>query len=720
MATITRPLPRWQWKKMVKDLNTGELRQKLNMDMPELAGVLGQLLNINAGPPWTNVQSPQFGAVGDGSRPDTAAIIAAAAATPVGGVLYFPPAISFYAISDVIPIDHQITVLSFGAEIRQSGSGKGGFTVTGSGVRFLGLTLTGRQYAASTSNEIGIYAHGADASHYITDWSVEHCTLTNWGSHGVRGYFVDRFLWDSLNIRNVATIGASGSSSQNGRVVNPYIDNIGNGNSDTYGLTFTQQQTNSLATEPRSRDITVTGGQVRNVTGWEGIDTHGGQRISLQGVQVYGCNTGIALVPAPLVGGADGYAPLDCVVEGCTIESGVTDGTAGAGIKLVGVGTTGSPTELATGRISGNHVTGHGNEANNISGGILIYETSGVPVEENTLKECSPYAVTAYHDNYGMKIVGNTARDTWSNTVAGSAMIAFRAGYSDGDVTGNLALAGAKSATYLNVRGASVDSATSIDLGLWGNDFAACATEYSGTTNGTRRTFRVQGPARVDQTLRVDQTQAFATTPVGTVGILLDPNLVLSGATSQIGVEIDNTLGSDCTSTGIAAFARARTQAAAFTLTTAEAIRAESPAIGAASAIANTIGVHVRDQTGGGTSCKGLVIDNQTGTGAKAIQTGTGVNELGDNLKLTVAGSGLYIKEGSNATMGTATMVGGTVTVSTTKVTANSRIFLTVDAPAGTLGSVYVSTRTASTSFVITSTSALDTSTVSWVILEPA
>jgi len=81
---------------------------------------------------------------------------------------------------------------------------------------------------------------------------------------------------------------------------------------------------------------------------------------------------------------------------------------------------------------------------------------------------------------------------------------------------------------------------------------------------------------------------------------------------------------------------------------------------------------------------------------------------------------GIRINEGTNATMGTAVLTAGTVTVNTTKVTANSRIFLTTQTSGGTPGSVYVSARTAGTSFTITSTSGTDTSTVAWLIIEPA
>ena len=91
-------------------------------------------------------------------------------------------------------------------------------------------------------------------------------------------------------------------------------------------------------------------------------------------------------------------------------------------------------------------------------------------------------------------------------------------------------------------------------------------------------------------------------------------------------------------------------------------------------------------------------------------------------LALQVAGQGISIKEGSNAKMGTATLVAGTVVVNTTAFTANSRIFLMYQS-FGTItlpSSLGVSARTAGTSFTITSAAVTDTSVVGWVILEPS
>ena len=90
-----------------------------------------------------------------------------------------------------------------------------------------------------------------------------------------------------------------------------------------------------------------------------------------------------------------------------------------------------------------------------------------------------------------------------------------------------------------------------------------------------------------------------------------------------------------------------------------------------------------------------------------------------DDFSIQTAGKGLKIKEGTNAKMGLSTLVGGTVVVSTTAVTASSRIFLTCQTPGGTPGFLRVSARTAGTSFTILSSSGTDTSDVAWLIMEP-
>lgn len=87
-------------------------------------------------------------------------------------------------------------------------------------------------------------------------------------------------------------------------------------------------------------------------------------------------------------------------------------------------------------------------------------------------------------------------------------------------------------------------------------------------------------------------------------------------------------------------------------------------------------------------------------------------------MRLTQAAHPAY-SESANMAQGVATMAAGTVTVANTSVTANSRIMLSRQTAGGTLGELSV-TKTAGTGFTITSTSSTETSTVAYLILEPA
>jgi hypothetical protein len=100
----------------------------------------------------------------------------------------------------------------------------------------------------------------------------------------------------------------------------------------------------------------------------------------------------------------------------------------------------------------------------------------------------------------------------------------------------------------------------------------------------------------------------------------------------------------------------------------------------------------------------GTVTDN----GTDAVQV------VGD-LNLTTAGNKIKIATGSNASVGTGTLVSGTVTINTTDVTASSLIFIT--ATSAPSGHIYVASKVAGTSFTVTSTGGSDGASFNWFII---
>lgn len=69
------------------------------------------------------------------------------------------------------------------------------------------------------------------------------------------------------------------------------------------------------------------------------------------------------------------------------------------------------------------------------------------------------------------------------------------------------------------------------------------------------------------------------------------------------------------------------------------------------------------------------------------------------------------------ASDGTTVLVGGTVTVADTSITATSLISVQHETLGGTPGALFISAKVVGTSFDISSTSALDTSTVAYQVI---
>lgn len=122
-------------------------------------------------------------------------------------------------------------------------------------------------------------------------------------------------------------------------------------------------------------------------------------------------------------------------------------------------------------------------------------------------------------------------------------------------------------------------------------------------------------------------------------------------------------------------------------------------------------------KAGNSASGDGGDIEIYAGTGS----TNGAIKVIQGDLQIFTAGKGLAIQEGANARMGIATLTAGTLTVNTTSVTADSRIFLTQQNISGVsvATAVAVSARSAGVSFTISSANVLDTSDVAWCIIEP-
>ena len=260
---------------------------------------------------------------------------------------------------------------------------------------------------------------------------------------------------------------------------------------------------------------------------------------------------------------------------------------------------------------------------------------------------------------------------------------------------------------------------------------SASAPSYS-FTNATNTGMYLSGSSlrfSVNGTAALSITNAQASTFLGVLGVgttsadtcfLVQPGSITTTGTIQYGQLIQGNVLATATDTYYAYASAVATAAQSYTLSLLYAYYAGNTTKGALSTLTRMI------HYGGATPTQGtnnaFISDNVAFTGNYFIHSSaTDETLISGNLRINTAGKGLLIKEGTNAKMGTTTLNGITaVTVNTTAVTATSRIFLTIQASGGTVGSPYVDTRSAGTSFNIKSTNAADTSTVAWMIVEPA
>jgi hypothetical protein len=113
------------------------------------------------------------------------------------------------------------------------------------------------------------------------------------------------------------------------------------------------------------------------------------------------------------------------------------------------------------------------------------------------------------------------------------------------------------------------------------------------------------------------------------------------------------------------------------------------------------------------------LLANAATVGVTGATTVTGALTATGNIATNTAGSGLQIKEGSNARMGTSTLSGGTIAVANTSVATGDRIFIQrVSGTSAEFGHLSY-TISNGVSFTINSTDAQDDSVVNWLIVKP-
>jgi hypothetical protein len=329
-------------------------------------------------------------------------------------------------------------------------AGESGITITSSGVTVLnarvegpGSTLVGED----TSRSSAITIAGLPGA-FLEGVQILGGDLRGFTYAGVRASHVRGLTLSGVAITDVAYAGVQMLSVLGGGVLRCTISDVHQQDYvNSYGIVATRDTNKSIEDAPRCADIAIVGNDVRNVPRWEGIDTHGGVRITIAGNRTTDCATGIALVPLKATGGGPTEAaPLDAQVLANTVTwTGNHSDTSAmrAGITIVGAGVgLGSTAERATGVVRGNTISGYGN-AKAQTASVLAYFTEDLAIEANHIAQGSARGIMLWHSNDRARVIGNSIDDVQqAGAQAYRCAVDIRAAGNDVVIDGNRAFVG--------------------------------------------------------------------------------------------------------------------------------------------------------------------------------------------------------------------------------------------------------------------------------------
>ena len=269
----------------------------------------------------------EFGVVGNGTTDDTAAWNDALDTVPAGSTFTCPEG-DRYKLTGPLNLTKPVTIE--GGEFLPRTTGRG-LNISASDVTIRGSRFTSTSAANPDASHQIIAAVGTSSAplrgvtvdKVIIDRSRYHGVWLEWCEDvKVTGTTVTDFQYGAVMLISVTRGEVSGCIIRNGLQEGGLVN--------AYGIAATDL-VNSVA--GRSKDILITRNVVDNIPNWEGIDTHGGERITITDNIITRCRDGIAAVAG---NSSRATAPKDLVISGNTIDSlGIS--TARSAIRLYGI-----------------------------------------------------------------------------------------------------------------------------------------------------------------------------------------------------------------------------------------------------------------------------------------------------------------------------------------------------------------------------------------------
>lgn len=345
-----------------------------------------------------------YGATGDGSTDDTSAINDAITAAS-GDILLFPK--GDYKITSTLTIPANTIVIGYGARLFNTTTNID-FLEIDSGCKVYGIEIEGTGYAdLDGSAGSGIKLEGEVGSNK-TNVIIQDCYIHDLEGHSAVYIEDAENVWVSnCRLMNQAYSGVLIMSGINVHVDKCHIKEITSSYINQYGVTISSW---NAAENPRSERCWVTDCLIEDVTGWEGIDTHGGKGLRIEGNIIRGCKTGIVLKMRPSSGTTIDSA-TDCIVKGNIVYGG-----GSLGMYITGSGTGG--VRAKNNIIEGNVFYDCGLEGGDYleQGSILISYTDNTVIANNVCVNSYGSGIVLRRENYGASVTGNMISDSQNTT----------------------------------------------------------------------------------------------------------------------------------------------------------------------------------------------------------------------------------------------------------------------------------------------------------------
>ena len=317
-----------------------------------------------------------YGAVGDGVTDDSAAVQAAFDAASDGIVQFGPDT---YIVTQQIEVTRPCLILGAGrgaTVIRATtlGASAAVFKVTSSNVVVRDLTIRGPSSAVYVADECGLWFYGTSGAP-LTDCVAENVEVYNTGSYGILFEYANRGRAVRNYVHDVGYGGIANLSSSDFISAENLVDTVTPGTaSNAYGMYVSKR----LVGDTTPTRGTMSKNVVKNVSVWEGLDTHGATFYTINDNVVSGCKIGIQVGPDSF-----GNVPHFTTICNNAIDNGTLTTTQLRGISIGGDASTNVRGIVCKGNTL--DTMGGADGSSGLLGAILIQYTLGSVCSGNSI-----------------------------------------------------------------------------------------------------------------------------------------------------------------------------------------------------------------------------------------------------------------------------------------------------------------------------------------------